>query len=238
MKYFRITLFILLVCADLHAAGIFNLGLMAGAANDIDNVSGIAGDINTEMREYQSVNAGTDVTEIETAYSPVFSVNLGYINDYLFIKIGWEYTSNSFYNPSGSIKPAGLPVNEIKLEYSRFTFPASFGVVIPFTDRNRLYFAGGLNMSYLIMDVNQTSPAAIPFYPADSHTFTAFIAGTHLKCGAETLISRNYSFAIEFTQYFGNPKKITSEDGYSEILMSLNSFEITAGINYNLDFKI
>jgi hypothetical protein len=43
---------------------------------------------------------------------------------------------------------------------------------------------------------------------------------------------------VEFTRYFGNPTKIESEDENSEIFMSVNSFEITAGINYNIDLKI
>jgi len=62
--------------------------------------------------------------------------------------------------------------------------------------------------------------------------------GTHIKCGAETIISRNYSFAVEFTRYLGNPKRVKSEDKKSETFMSVNSFEITMGINYNIDFKI
>jgi len=238
VKYIKITFLILVFWIDAHAAGILNFGVMAGAANDAGNVGEIAGDINMEMREIQASTPGTSVTEIETTYSPVFTVNLGYINDALLIKTGWEYSANVFYNPEGSIKLPGVPENKIELDYSRFTFPLSFGVVVPLTNRDRFYFAGGLNMNYVLMKVKQSNPAALTSFPNESHTFSAFILGTHLKCGAEILIERNYTFALEFTKYFGNPKKVESEDKDSEIFMSVNSFDITAGINYNMDFKI
>jgi len=236
VKYLKIILLILFFCVDTQASGIFNLGLMAGAASDAGNLEKIAGDINMEMREYQANHPGTTVTEIETTYAPVFSANLAYINDNLLLKTGWEYTSNILYNPEGSIKPSGLQKNVIELDYSRFTFPVSFGIVIPLSNRNRFYFSGGLNMSYVLMKVKQSNPAALTLYPNESHTYSAFIAGTHIKCGGETLIDRNYSFAMEFTRYLGNPAKIKSEDENSEIFMGVNSFEITAGINYNIDF--
>jgi len=235
VKYLKIILLIILLWADSEASGIFSLGLMAGAANDPGNVEKTAADINMEMRGV----AGADVKEIETAYTPVFSVNLGYINDALLVKTGWEYTTNIFYNSKGSITNAGAE-DKIELDYSRYTFPVSIGVVIPLTNRNRLYFAGGVNMSYVLMKVKQTNPAVVPLslYPGESHTFSAFLAGKHLKFGADALISRNYSFEMEFTKYFGNNKRVQSEDKNSQTLMSVNSFEITAGINYCVDFKI
>ena len=93
-------------------------------------------------------------------------------------------------------------------------------------------------MSYILMKLKQTNPAVLTSYPDNSHTFSGFIAGTHIKCGAETLIERNYSFAVEFTRYFGNPTKVKSEDENSEISLSVNSFEISIGVNYNIDLKI
>ncbi len=230
------TLLILLLCINTEAAGIFNLGLMAGVTNDAGNVEEVAGDINMEMRNYQVLNAGTIVTEIENTYAPVLSVNIAYFNDNLLIKTGWEYTTNTFYNSSGSITDGAE--NKIEIDYSRYTFPVTFGVVIPLTARDRFYFAGGLNMSYVVMKVTQSNPGFWTLYPEKSHTYAAYIMGTHIKCGAETIISRNYSFAFEFTRYFGNPKRVKSEDKKSETFMSVNSFEITIGINYNIDFKI
>jgi len=238
VKYLKITFFMLLIWIEIEAAGILNLGIMTGAASDAGNVRKIAGDINMEMRQYQTLNPGTNVSEIESTYSPVFSVNAAYINNSLLLKTGWEYTSNVFYNPSGSIERPGVPDNKIELSFSRFTFPVSFGIVIPLTIRERFYFAGGLNMSYILMKLKQTNPAVLTSYPDNSHTFSGFIAGTHVKCGAETLIERNYSFAVEFTRYFGNPTKVKSEDENSEISLSVNSFEISIGVNYNIDLKI
>lgn len=235
MKYIKITFLILLLWGDLHAAGIFNLGLMAGAANDAGDVENIAGDINSEMRAVP----GASVTELETTFAPLFSVNFAYINDTLLFKTGMEYSTNSFYYSSGSVKSGGA-VNDVKLNYTRFTLPVTFGKVIPFDERNRLYFAGGINISQIFMVVKQSNPAGVnlPSYPDSSHEFSTYITGTHLKFGAETLLDRNYSFAVEFTKYYGNTKKVESEDGNSEIMMGMNAFEITAGINYNIDFKI
>jgi hypothetical protein len=232
VKYLKITILIIFLWTETRATGIFNLGLMAGAANDAGNVEQVAGDINSEMRSV----AGASVMELETAYSPVLSVNLAYISDTLLFKTGWEYSTNSFYNSSGSIRKLGI-TNAIEVDYTRYTFPLSFGIVLPLTDRNRFYFAGGLNISYVLMKVKQSNPGTIS-YPGKSHTFSAYVTGTQLKFGAETLIDRNYSFAFEVTRYFGNHKRIESEDGNASALMSVNSFEITAGINYNMDLKI
>jgi len=231
VKYLKITFLILVIWSEAQASGIFNLGLMAGAANDPGNVEEVAGDINTEMRSV----AGASVMEMETIYSPVISVNLAYISDTLLIKTGWEYSTNVFYNSAGSID-TGVK-NTIEVDYSRYTFPLSFGIVLPLTNRNRFYFAGGLNFSYVLMKIKQSNPGTIS-YPDKSHTFAAYVTGTQLKFGAETLIYRNYSFALEITRYFGNHKRIDSEDENASVLMSVNSFEITAGINYNIDFQI
>lgn len=219
---------------DAGAAGIFNMGMLAGIANDAGSVEKTAGDINMEMRAV----TGASVEEIETTYTPVFAVNIAYISDTLLIKTGWEYTTNIFYNPAGSINNAGAK-NSIEINYSRYTFPLSIGVVVPLSDRNRIYFAGGINTSYVLMKVKQSDPSAAPLslYPGGSHTFSAYITGKHFKFGAEAQVSRNYSFAMEFTKYLGNSKKVKSEDQNSEILMSINSFEITAGVNYNVDLK-
>ncbi len=233
MKYLKITLLILLLWINTEAAGLFNLGLMAGVANDAGNVEEVTGDFNMEMRSV----VGATVTELETTYTPVLSVNIAYINDNLLIKTGWEYTTNYFYNSSGSINSAGT-ANKIEIDYSRYTFPVTLGVVIPLTNRDRFYFAGGLNMSYVVMKVKQSNPGFWAAYPDKSHTFASYIMGTHIKCGAESIISRNYSIAFEFTRYYGNPKKVKSEDKGSETFLNVNSFEITAGINYNIDFKI
>lgn len=221
----------MLLWADVEASGLFNMGLMAGAANDAGNIGKTAGNINLEMRE----SAGADVKEIETTYTPLVSISLGYINDTLLVKTGWEYATNVFYNSSGSING-----DKIELDYSRYSFPLSLGVVIPLTSRNRLFFAGGMNMSYVLMKVKQSNPAPalLSKYPGESHTFSAYLTGKHLNFGAEALVSRNYSFAMEFTKYFGNNKKVISEDENSAIWISVNSFEVTAGVKYNIDFKI
>jgi len=226
------TLFVLLICAGADAAGIFNLGVMGGVANDAGSVEHVTGEINKEMRQV----SGATVTELETTYTPVFAVNLAYINDSLLIKVGWEYTTNAFYKSEGSVDNAGT-VNKVEVDYSRYTFPVSFGLVVPLTTRDRFYFAGGINVSYVLMKVKQSNPSLF-LYPGSSHTYSAYLSGTHLKFGAESLLTRNYCFAMEFTKYFGTTKKVKSEDGNSTVPISVNSFEITAGITYNLDFKI
>jgi hypothetical protein len=215
--------------ADLNAAGIFNLGLMAGIADDAGYMEKTSGNINVEMRSV----AGASVTEMENTYSPVFSVNFAYINDSLFIKTGWEYTSNVLYNTPGSING-----NEVELNYTRFTLPVSIGLVVPLTVRDRIYFSGGLNVSYVLMKIKQSNPGTLSVYPGESHSFPAYISGSHIKTGAETLVSRNYSFSLEFTKYFSNTKRVKSEDKNAEAFLGVNSFEITAGMNYNIDFKI
>ncbi len=237
MRYFRVILFVLFIWAESHASGTFSMGIMAGASNDAGNVNKLAGDINADMREYQNSNSGTIVTEIDTTYTPLVAISLFYIKESLLVKAGWEYTTNAYYKSSGSIKPPAGDENKIEIDYSRFTFPVSLGMVLPLSARDRIYFGGGLNMSYILLKVKQSDPGLLALYPEKSHTFSGFTAGTHLLCGAETVLSRNYSFAVEIIKYFGNPVKIQSEDKNSEMYMSINSFEITAGINYNIDFK-
>ena len=238
MRDFSIILLVLIIWIETYASGKISMGIMAGASNDAGNISKIAGDINSEMREYQIANSGTEVTEIETTYTPLVSLNFSFVKESLLIKAGWEYTTNSFYKSSGSIQPSAGSENKIELDYTRFTFPVSFGMVIPLTGRDRIYLGGGLNISYFLFKITQTDPGLLALYPDKSHTYSAFIGGTHVMCGAETVLSRNYSFTIEFTKFFGNPSKVQSEDENSEMYMSINSFEITAGINYNINFKI
>ncbi len=224
----------MMFCTGAEAASLFSMGMMAGVANDAGNIEKTAGNINMEMHAV----AGADVKEIETTYTPVLALSLGYINDTLLIRGGWEYATNYFYNSSGSINNAGSR-NKIGIDYSRYTFPLTLGIVIPLADRNRIYFGGGIDMSYALMKVKQSNPAAAPLtqYPGTSHTYSAFLTGKHISFGAEAVVSRNYSFSMEFTGYYGNNKKVVSEDKNRAAWMNVNSFEVTAGVKYNLYIK-
>ncbi len=221
---------LLIVCAEARSAGVLNLGIMAGAADDAGCVGYTAGIINSEMH-----STGGSVTDLETTYAPVIYAGLTYVNESLMVKIGWEYATNVFYSGKGSV--SGAADNSVEVDFSRYTFPVSAGIVLPLTDRDRLYFAGGVNFSYILMKVKQSNPASLVFsqYTEDSHTFSSYLSGIHIKLGGEASLGRSSSVVIEAARYFGNYKRVKSEDGLSETLIGINSFEIMAGINYSLD---
>lgn len=216
---------------SLAQAGQLEMGIMAGIADDAGCVGYTAGIINSEMRA-----TGGSVTDLETTYAPVLSANVSYLSESFLVKISWEYATNIFYSGKGTV--SGAADNSAEIDFTRYTFPVSVGIALPLTSRDRIYFAGGVNLSYVEMKVKQSNPASAIFsmYTDDSHTYSSYVTGVHFKLGAEVVVSRNYSFTIEATRYFGNFKRVTSEDKLSDTFIGVNSFEIAAGINYILNF--
>lgn len=226
MKRVICVLFILLVpVAQVYSAGIFGMGVNAGVSGDGGSLGDLARNMNIEMH-----TVGTTVKEIEVPYLPAVSIEFLYSNRALFFGIGWEYCTSILMAPEGSVDG-----NTISIDYTRFTFPFTAGLAIPLSDRARFYFAGGLNVSYIVMQINQSSPGAIAAYPADEHLFTGYVFGFHFKTGAEAVVSRNYSLVFEYTCYMRRAVTVKDETGTAEIIMGGSDFEITAGIRYNLD---
>ena len=224
--------FLLLLSLSFNAwsAGIFSTGIGLGASGDTGGLDSTVSYINSEMRKFQIANPGTSVTEIESPYSPVIALNFSYIYNYSIFKAGWEYSGNYFLKRSGS-----LADNDIEISYSRFTFPVSAGLLIPYDRKSRFYFAGGVNYTYAEMLIKQSDPDPAWILPDKKYTFAGDILGFHVKAGGEVLLSRNYTFLFEVTRFFGKESKVDSEEDNARFPLRLNTFQFTAGINYTVD---
>ena len=212
------------------SSGIFSTGIGIGVSGDTGGLDSTVSFINSEMRKFQIANPGTAVTEIETLYSPVIALNFSYIYNYSIFKAGWEYSGNYFFKRSGS-----LGDNDIEISYSRFTFPVSAGLLIPYDRKSRFYFAGGVNYTYAEMLIKQSDPDPAWILPDKKYTFAGDILGFHVKAGGEVLLSRNYTFLFEVTRFFGKESKVDSEEDNARFPLRLNTFQFTAGINYTVD---
>ena len=222
--------FILCFCSSVWSSGIFSTGIGFGISGDTGGNDNTVDYINSEMRKYQILNPGTEVTEIESLYSPVFALNFSYIYNYAIFKAGWEYSTNFFLAKEGSVGN-----NDIEIYYERFTLPVSAGIVIPFDRKSRFYFAGGLDYSYASLRIKQSNPDPAWILPDKKYTFAGDLVGFHVKGGAEVSISGNYSMVFEFTRYFGTENSVKSEEENGEFSLRLNTFQFTAGINYAVD---
>lgn len=221
------------MASGLYASGTFSMGVMIGAAGADGDLNRASGDLNLAMRRYQVSTPGTSVTEIDPVCLPVASVNFGYISDSFMAKIGWEYSTSMFYAPKGSVGG-----NSVGLDYTRFTFPACFGIVIPAGTGCRVYFAGGMSMSYISFEITQSSPGFIASMPKKSYTYNYYTYGLLVRAGIECQIDRNYSFVVECTRYFGNHTSVESEDKSSTIRTGMDAFEIMTGVNYSFEFSV
>lgn len=210
---------------SVYAAGILGMGINAGVSGDGGSLGDVARNLNIEMH-----SIGGAIEEIEVPYLPVLSLEFLYSQRALILGFGWEYCTSILMPPEGSISG-----NSITLDYTRFTFPLTAGMAIPLSERTRFYFAGGINVSYIVTRISQSSPGAFASYPADEHLFTGYVFGFHFKTGAEAVISRNYSLVFEYTHYMRRIITVKDEDATAEIIMGGSDFVITAGIRYNLD---
>lgn len=218
-------LLVIAIMAPASASGIFGMGINAGVSGEGGSLGDLARKLNIQMNA-----AGGSVDEIEVPYLPVLAVEFIYTQRSLIISLGWEYCTSFIVLPEGSIG-----ANTITLDYTRFTFPLTIGMAIPLTERTRFYFAGGMDVSYMVTQLNQSDPGAIASYPDAKHLFTGYVFGFHFKIGAEAVLSRNYSLVFGFTNYMRRTTPVRDEADSAEIIMGGSDFEITAGIRYNLD---
>ena len=221
---------LILLCplAPLYAAGIFGMGISAGMSGDGGSLGDLARDINLEMH-----TAGGTIEDIQTTYLPVVSIEFLYSYQSVMIGMGWQYCTSVIMSPEGSIDG-----NNISFEYTRFSFPLTLGMAIPLHERARFYFAGGFNISYIVTQINQSSPGALASFPAErEYLFTGYVFGLHFKTGAEAVLSRNYSLFVEYTRVLRRAAKAKDQTDTVEITMGGSDFEITAGFRYNLDLS-
>jgi len=231
-------IFFLILASPAFAAGSFSAGILLGADADGGSLREIADDLNYEMRVYEEANPGTVVDEIPAYYAPSLMINFRYLYDRLMFQLGWEYSASLFYNEKGSVDTAADGKNKIEIEYSRFTFPFSAGIVIPSGKRTRFYMAGGFNMSFMMLEIRQSDPSDPVLFsslPEKKNSYSAYIPGYQFKLGAEVLLSRNYSMVFEYTRYMSNNISVDSDDEESKIDLGLNTHEIAFGINYTVD---
>jgi len=226
MKRFLCALiFISTVSGTSYAAGIFGMGLNAGVSADGGAMGRVMRDVNFMMRD-----AGGAVDEMEAPYLPSLAIDFSYCYQSVWIDLGWEYCTSLFMRPEGSIGG-----NSVSIDYSRFMFPLTIGYLVPLDKRARFYFAGGVNMSSMMLQVNQSSPGALAALPAGKHLFTGYLFGLHFMAGAEAVLSRNYSLVFQYTFFMGKEKTVSDEDDLAEVTVGGPEFKITAGLRYNLD---
>ena len=236
MKRFLSTVIILLsLAAQARAAGSFSMGFLMAADGRGGGSGEIADQLNREMRSVKAGDPAAVVDELPVYYAPALTVNFRYLYNRLMLQLGWEYAASPLYNESGSIDPTAGAENRVEIQYSRFTFPLTAALVIPSGGRTRFYMGGGLNVSFVMLEINQSTPGVFAYLPDEKNSYAAYIPGFHVKFGAEALLSRNYSILFEYTKYMSKRQDVESENGNSEIKLGLNTFEIGVGVNYTVD---
>ncbi len=234
-KIYKAIIIIFLSGVPVYATGSFSTGFLLGIDGGGGSVGKISSDMNHEMRAIKAADPSAQVEEIPAYYAPTLTLNFRYFYNRLMFQLGWEYAATLFYNETGSIDTTADPENKIEIEYSRFTFPLSAGLVIPAGKRTRFYMAGGFNVSFVMLEIIQSNPGTFPNLPEKKSTYSGYIPGFHMKFGAEAILSRNYSILFEYTRYMSRNTRVESESETSEINIGLNTFEIAAGINYTVD---
>lgn len=237
-RYITTFILLFLLAAPVFASGSFSTGILLGVDANGGSVGKIADDLNYEMRVIRAGDPAAEVDEIPVYYAPSVALNFRYLYDRLMLQLGWEYSATFYYNEKGSVKPTSGSENKIEIEYARFTFPLSAGMIIPAGKRTRFYMAGGFNVSFIMLEITQSnpgSPAMFSSLPEKESSFSAYIPGFHFKFGTEVMLDRNYSVLFEYTRYMGKSLTVESETGNSEIKLGLNTFEIAMGINYTVD---
>lgn len=233
-KQFIIILFFIFfisgLCKQGWSSGIFSTGIGLGVSGDTGGLDSTTAYINSEMRKFQILNSGTEVSEIDNLYSPVIALNFSYIYNYAIFKAGMEYSGNFFLSGKGT-----LGSNDIKISYDRFTVPVSMGIVIPFDTKNRFYIAGGIDYTYATLQIKQSNPDPAWIMPEKKYTYAGDIIGLHIKAGAEVVIHKNYSLVVEVTKFLGFKNNVKSEENNGEFSLHLDAFQVTAGINYSVD---
>lgn len=234
-KYITAFLIFMSLAAPLYSTGSFSTGILLGAAGDGGSVGKVADDVNYSMTRIKASDPDAKIDVVPVYYTPALTVNFRYFYDRLMLQLGWEYAASLFYDESGSIKPSDGEKNKIEIEYSRFTFPLSAGLVIPATRRTRFYMAGGFNVSFVMIEIKQSNPGTFSKLPEKKNSYSSYIPGFQMKFGAEALLSRNYSILFEYTRYMSNSRTVESDSGNSRLTIDMDTFEIAAGINYTVD---
>lgn len=237
-RYITAIIIFLLLGVPVFPAGSFSTGILLGIDAKGGSAGKVADNLNYEMRIIKAGDPAAEVEEMSSYYAPSLTLNFRYLYDRLMLQLGWEYSATLFYNETGSVKPAAAPENKIEIEYSRFTFPLSAGVVIPAGKRTRFYMAGGFNVSFIMLEITQSnpgSPAMFSDIPDKISSYSAYIPGFHFKFGTEVILDRNYSVLFEYTRYMSKSLSVESENKNSEIKLGLDTFEIAFGINYTVD---
>ncbi|HPD78625.1 MAG TPA: hypothetical protein PKX79_11215 [Spirochaetota bacterium] len=238
MKRFLLLILTLLLYTELYATGTFSTGFLFAVDGQNGAIDKIRNDINHDMRLTQYSDPSTSINEIDTIYSPSLSINFRYFYDRFMMQLAWEYSTCFFFNEKGSITPSSGDKNTIELKYSRFTFPFTMAIILPAWNNSRFFIGGGLNLSFMMLEVNKSDYATLTRFPDKKNTYSGYIPGFHFKIGAETTLSRNYSISFEYIKYMSKNFTVKSDNGNSEIYMGLNSFEIGVGINYNVNSGI
>jgi len=233
MKRLIITIICIFYSMNIYA-GTFSTGFLFAVDGRNGAVDKIRNDINYDMRLIQASDTTASINEMDVIYSPSLSLNLRYLYDKLLMQIAWEYSTCFFFNEKGSITPSSGNTNELELQYSRFTFPFTMALVLPGWSNSRFFMGGGVNLSFIMLEVTKTDYATLTKFPDKKNSYSAYIPGFHFKLGAEAILSRNYSISFEYIRYLSKELKVKSDSETSEIYMGLNSFEIGIGINYNI----
>jgi opacity protein-like surface antigen len=200
------------------AIGEFSVGLNAGVTYAPNNIESVINRYNTAMENYADANAGTEVTQINVPYSPVFGFNVRYQFNYFLFRLGCHY-SDPILPIKGSITPAGGVENKIEVRTYQNSFPATVGLIIPLKKRTYFYIGAGGTLHQSYIRIKQSDPVQVGFnMQADlgvskntrDRYYKTFV-GYHLILGAEVPVSDKYTITAEWVHQEGRSFPVKNE---------------------------
>lgn len=245
---------IIIACLPAFAIGEFALGLNGGVTYDPNSIEDLASRYNLAMENYYTNNAGTDIGQIASPYSPVFGLNVRYQFNFFFFRIGYHYTS-PFQTIKGSITPPGGVKNTIKIEVFQASAPATVGLLVPMGRRTLFFIGGGPSLHHASVTITQSNPVqtapAFNFSAIDASlssnkrdSYSAAFVGYHFMIGAEIPVHEKFTLSVEWIHQEGKSHPIEN-DGIDandiDISTPSRSISVTGdfllfGINYYIAF--
>lgn len=199
-----------------YAIGEFGIGINLGATYDPNYLEDEITHYNMKVEEYQQNVDHTKSKTITVPYAPVVGINMRYLFNYFILRLGCQYTK-PIRQMEGSVTNSDGEEDTIKIKTFQFSFPVTFGLVLPVKDRSYFFIGGGPSIIYSYIKTMRTGSSAtddVNLQVTDSSTdddlstnetdkYSKAYGGYHIILGAEVQIFDELSLSTEWIHQEG-----------------------------------